>query len=31
MVLKDESLIEGDREANFMIYRLTEKGEKFAP
>ncbi len=30
-VLKDEGLIEGDREANFMIYRLTEKGDKFAP
>lgn len=30
-VLKDEDLIEGERDANFMIYRITEKGDKFAP
>lgn len=30
-VLKDEGLIEGERDANFVIYRLTEKGERFAP
>jgi len=30
-VLKEEDLIVGERDANFMIYRLTEKGDKFAP
>ncbi len=30
-VLKDEDLIEGERDANFMIYRITDKGDKFAP
>jgi len=30
-VLKEEDLIEGERDANFMIYRLTERGDKFTP
>ncbi|MBS3781649.1 MAG: winged helix-turn-helix transcriptional regulator [Candidatus Thermoplasmatota archaeon] len=30
-VLKDEGLIEGEREANFVIYRIKEKGKKYAP
>ncbi len=30
-ILKDEALIEGERDANFMIYRLTDRGAKFAP
>ncbi|MFW6144817.1 MAG: ArsR/SmtB family transcription factor [Candidatus Natronoplasma sp.] len=30
-VLKDEGLIEGEREANFVIYRVTEKGRRYAP
>lgn len=29
-VLKDEGLIEGEREANFVIYRITEKGKSFS-
>jgi len=30
-VLKDEGLIQGERNTNFVIYRLTEKGKRFAP
>ncbi len=30
-VLKDERLIEGERDANFVIYRIKEKGKKYAP
>ncbi len=30
-VLKEENLIEGKREANFVIYRIKEKGKKYAP
>ncbi len=30
-ILKDQGLIEGKRDANFMIYRITEKGKKFVP
>ncbi len=30
-VLKDENLIEGERDANFVIYRIKEKGKKYAP
>ncbi|MFP4000763.1 MAG: ArsR/SmtB family transcription factor [Thermoplasmata archaeon] len=29
-VLKDVGLIEGKRKANFVIYRITEKGKNFA-
>ncbi len=28
-VLKDAGLIEGERKANFVIYRITEKGKRF--
>ncbi|MEF8874884.1 MAG: metalloregulator ArsR/SmtB family transcription factor [Candidatus Thermoplasmatota archaeon] len=28
-ILKDVGLIDGEREANFVIYRITEKGERF--
>lgn len=30
-VLKEENLIEGERDANFVIYRITEKGQKYSP
>ncbi|MBS3816146.1 MAG: winged helix-turn-helix transcriptional regulator [Candidatus Thermoplasmatota archaeon] len=29
-ILKDVGMIEGERQANFVIYRITEKGERFA-
>lgn len=29
-VLKDAGLIEGERKANFVIYRITEKGKRFS-
>lgn len=30
-VLKEGDFIEGERDANFMIYRITDKGRKYAP
>jgi len=30
-VLKNEDLIEGERDANFVIYRIKEKGKKYIP
>ncbi len=30
-VLKEEDLIEGERDANFVIYRIKEKGKRYAP
>jgi len=30
-VLKDEALIEGERERNFVVYRMTERGRKYVP
>ncbi len=30
-VLKEEGLIEGERDANYVIYRIKEKGKKYAP
>ncbi len=29
-LLKEEGLIEGERKANFVIYRITEKGRRYA-
>lgn len=29
-VLKDVGLIEGERKANFVIYRITDKGRKYS-
>ena len=30
-VLKEEGLIEGERDANYVIYRIKGKGKKYAP
>ncbi len=30
-ILRDVGLIEGERKANFVIYRITEKGKRFSP
>lgn len=30
-ILKDVDLIEGERDASFVIYRITDKGKRYAP
>ncbi|MFW6041104.1 MAG: ArsR/SmtB family transcription factor [Thermoplasmatota archaeon] len=29
-ILKEKNLIQGNRQANFMIYRITEKGKRYS-